>query len=224
MITKWRAERISGRPLAVLWERIKAERDPPEAATSRSRAITKVARLEARHWITRDADVIITADREPRISPDTVTAIGYGDNEMILVPRTVLPVKTENLCSFLKPRVQTNTIYGSQTTIIDQWRHQRSRGRRQMLEEAERVMKVQNPISGRTVISPDNTIVRIDVEIGGDKIARAGPCSVESRNRCSASRRRSRPAKKNLFAAEFKLRTSPYAFQGRSRGPMHLKG
>lgn len=71
-------------PLAVLWERIKAERGRPLAGSGdepEAERFTKVARLfEARlPDYKRYADVIITADREPEdIARDTVTAIGYG--------------------------------------------------------------------------------------------------------------------------------------------------
>ncbi|NLA43644.1 3-deoxy-7-phosphoheptulonate synthase, partial [Candidatus Saccharibacteria bacterium] len=105
---------------------------------------------------------------------------------MILVLKNgVTREKTENLCEFLQKNygVQTNTIYGSQTTIIGLVGDTSAVGveAMQMLEEVERVMKVQEPYKrANRKFHPDNTIVRIgDVEIGGDKIVVcAGPCSV----------------------------------------------
>ncbi|MDD3959535.1 MAG: 3-deoxy-7-phosphoheptulonate synthase [Clostridiaceae bacterium] len=152
---------------------------------------------------------------------------------MILVLKNgVTREKTENLCEFLQKNygVQTNTIYGSQTTIIGLVGDTSAVGveAMQMLEEVERVMKVQEPYKrANRKFHPDNTIVRIgDVEIGGDKIVVcAGPCSVESEEQVLGIAEAVKTSGATLFrGGAFKPRTSPYAFQGlKAEGLMYLK-
>ena len=152
---------------------------------------------------------------------------------MILVLKNgVSKEKTENLCAFLEKSygVQTNSIYGSQTTIVGLVGDTSAVEieAMQMLEEVERVMKVQEPYKrANRKFHPDNTIVRIgDVEIGGDKIVVcAGPCSVESEEQVLGIAEAVKKTGATLFrGGAFKPRTSPYAFQGlKAEGLMYLK-
>lgn len=152
---------------------------------------------------------------------------------MILVLKNgVSKEKTENLCVFLEKNygVQTNTIYGSQTTIVGLVGDTSAVEIEaiQMLEEVERVMKVQEPYKrANRKFHPDNTIVRAgDVEIGGKKIVVcAGPCSVESEEQVLGIAESVKKTGATLFrGGAFKPRTSPYAFQGlKAEGLMYLK-
>lgn len=152
---------------------------------------------------------------------------------MILVLKNgVSKEKTENLCAFLEKSygVQTNTIYGSETTIVGLVGDTSSVETEavQMLEEVERVMKVQEPYKrANRKFHPDNTIVRVgDVEIGAEKIiVCAGPCSVESEEQVLGIARDVKASGASVFrGGAFKPRTSPYAFQGlKAEGLMYLK-
>lgn len=152
---------------------------------------------------------------------------------MILVLKNgVSKEKTENLCAFLEKSygVQTNTIYGSETTIVGLVGDTSSVETEaiQMLEEVERVMKVQEPYKrANRKFHPDNTIVRVgDVEIGAEKIiVCAGPCSVESEEQVLGIAKDVKASGATLFrGGAFKPRTSPYAFQGlKAEGLMYLK-
>lgn len=152
---------------------------------------------------------------------------------MILVLKNgVSKEKTENLCAFLEKSygVQTNTIYGSETTIVGLVGDTSSVEVEaiQMLEEVDRVMKVQEPYKrANRKFHPDNTIVRVgDVEIGGEKIiVCAGPCSVESEEQVIGIAKGVSASGATLFrGGAFKPRTSPYAFQGlKAEGLMYLK-
>jgi 3-deoxy-7-phosphoheptulonate synthase len=152
---------------------------------------------------------------------------------MILVLKNgVSKEKTENLCTFLEKSygVQTNTIYGSETTIVGLVGDTSSVETEaiQMLEEVERVMKVQEPYKrANRKFHPDNTIVRVgDVEIGAGKIiVCAGPCSVESEEQVLGIAKDVKASGATLFrGGAFKPRTSPYAFQGlKAEGLMYLK-
>lgn len=152
---------------------------------------------------------------------------------MILVLKNgVTKEKTENLCAYLEKNygVQTNTIYGSQTSIVGLVGDTSAVEieAMQMLEEVERVMKVQEPYKrANRKFHPDNTIVRIgDVEIGGDQIiVCAGPCSVESEEQVLEIAESVKASGASLFrGGAFKPRTSPYAFQGlKAEGLMYLR-
>jgi 3-deoxy-7-phosphoheptulonate synthase len=152
---------------------------------------------------------------------------------MILVLKNgVSKEKTENLCAFLEKSygVQTNTIYGSETTIVGLVGDTSSVETEaiQMLEEVERVMKVQEPYKrANRKFHPDNTIVRVgDVEIGAEKIiVCAGPCSVESEEQVLGIAKDVKASGASIFrGGAFKPRTSPYAFQGlKAEGLMYLK-
>lgn len=152
---------------------------------------------------------------------------------MILVLKNgVSKEKTENLCAFLEKSygVQTNTIYGSETTIVGLVGDTSAVETEaiQMLEEVERVMKVQEPYKrANRKFHPDNTIVRVgDVEIGAEKIiVCAGPCSVESEEQVLGIAKDVKASGATLFrGGAFKPRTSPYAFQGlKAEGLMYLK-
>lgn len=152
---------------------------------------------------------------------------------MILVLKNgVTKENTENLCAFLQENygVQTNTIYGSQTTIVGLVGDTSAVEieAMQMLEEVERVMKVQEPYKrANRKFHPDNTIVKVgDVEIGGEKIVVcAGPCSVESEEQVLVIAESVKKTGATLLrGGAFKPRTSPYAFQGlKAEGLMYLK-
>ena len=106
---------------------------------------------------------------------------------MILVLKTGMSrEKVDALCTFLQKTfgVQTNPIYGAQTTIVGLVGDTQSIEveSMEMLDEVERVMKVQEPYKrANRKFHQDNTIVRVgDAEFGGNKIVVcAGPCSVE---------------------------------------------
>ncbi len=152
---------------------------------------------------------------------------------MILVLKNgVSKEKTDHLCAFLEKSygVQTNTIYGSETTIVGLVGDTSAVETEaiQMLEEVERVMKVQEPYKrANRKFHPDNTIVRIgDVEIGAEKIiVCAGPCSVESEEQVLGIAKDVKASGAAIFrGGAFKPRTSPYAFQGlKAEGLMYLK-
>ncbi len=152
---------------------------------------------------------------------------------MILVLKNgVSHEKVEALCTFLQQTygVQTNPIYGSSTTILGLVGDTQSIEieAMEMLDEVERVMKVQEPYKrANRKFHPDNTIVRIgDVEIGGDKIiVCAGPCSVESEDQLVGIAESVKESGASMLrGGAFKPRTSPYAFQGlKAEGLMYLK-
>ena len=152
---------------------------------------------------------------------------------MILVLKNgVSHEKVEDLCTFLQQTygVQTNPIYGSSTTILGLVGDTQSieTEAMEMLDEVERVMKVQEPYKRvNRKFHPDNTIVRIgDVEIGGDKIiVCAGPCSVESEEQLVGIAESVKESGASMLrGGAFKPRTSPYAFQGlKAEGLMYLK-
>ena len=152
---------------------------------------------------------------------------------MILVLKTgVTRDKVDQLCTFLQTSygVQTNPIYGSETTIIGLVgdTHSIEVESMEMLDEVERVMKVQEPYKrANRKFHPDNTIVRVgDVEIGGNKIVVcAGPCSVESEQQMIGIAESVKASGASLLrGGAFKPRTSPYAFQGlKAEGLMYLK-
>jgi len=152
---------------------------------------------------------------------------------MILVLKPgVSKEKVDNLCAFLHQAygVQTSPIFGSETTIVGLVGDTGSIEveAMQMLDEVERVMKVQEPYKrANRKFHPDNTIVRVgDVEIGGDKIiVCAGPCSVESEEQVIGIAESVKTAGASLLrGGAFKPRTSPYAFQGlKAEGLMYLK-
>jgi 3-deoxy-7-phosphoheptulonate synthase len=152
---------------------------------------------------------------------------------MILVLKTgVTRDKVDQLCTFLQTSygVQTNPIYGSETTIIGLVGDTQSIEveSMEMLDEVERVMKVQEPYKrANRKFHPDNTIVRVgDVEIGGNKIVVcAGPCSVESEQQMIGIAESVKASGASLLrGGAFKPRTSPYAFQGlKAEGLMYLK-
>ena len=155
------------------------------------------------------------------------------DKSMILVLNNgVTREKAEDLCSFLQTTygVQTNPIYGKETTIIGLVGDTQSIevDALQMLDEVERVMKVQEPYKrANRKFHPENTIVKVgDVEIGGNKIVVcAGPCSVESEEQVAGIAQSVKEAGASLLrGGAFKPRTSPYAFQGlKAEGLMYLK-
>lgn len=152
---------------------------------------------------------------------------------MILVLKNgVSREKAEDLCTFLQTTygVQTNPIYGKETTIIGLVGDTQSIEieAMQMLDEVERVMKVQEPYKrANRKFHPENTIVRVgDVEIGGNKIVVcAGPCSVESEEQVAGIAESVKASGASLLrGGAFKPRTSPYAFQGlKAEGLMYLK-
>jgi len=152
---------------------------------------------------------------------------------MILVLKNgVSREKVEDLCTYLQNTygVQTNPIYGSETTILGLVGDTQSIEveAMQMLDEVERVMKVQEPYKrANRKFHPDNTIVRVgDVEFGGNKIVVcAGPCSVESEEQLIGIAEEVKAAGATLLrGGAFKPRTSPYAFQGlKAEGLMYLK-
>jgi len=152
---------------------------------------------------------------------------------MILVLKNgVSREKAEDLCSFLQTTygVQTNPIYGKETTIIGLVGDTQSIevDALQMLDEVERVMKVQEPYKrANRKFHPENTIVKVgDVEIGGNKIiVCAGPCSVESEEQVIGIAESVKASGASLLrGGAFKPRTSPYAFQGlKAEGLMYLK-
>src|SRR5665647_2692370 len=138
---------------------------------------------------------------------------------MILVLKNgVTREKVEDLCLFLQQTygVQTNPIYGSTTTILGLVGDTQSieTESMEMLDEVERVMKVQEPYKrANRKFHPDNTIVRIgDVEIGGEKIVVcAGPCSVESEEQLVGIAESVKAAGATMLrGGAFKPRTSPY--------------
>lgn len=152
---------------------------------------------------------------------------------MILVLKNgVSREKAEDLCSFLQTTygVQTNPIYGKETTIIGLVGDTASIEMEslQMLDEVERVMKVQEPYKrANRKFHPENTIVKVgDVEIGGNRIiVCAGPCSVESEEQVAGIAESVKASGASLLrGGAFKPRTSPYAFQGlKAEGLMYLK-
>jgi len=152
---------------------------------------------------------------------------------MILVLKTGVPrEKVDALCTFLQKTygVQTNPIYGAQTTIVGLVGDTQSIEveSMEMLDEVERVMKVQEPYKrANRKFHPDNTIVRVgDAEFGGNKIVVcAGPCSVESEEQMIGIAESVKASGATLLrGGAFKPRTSPYAFQGlKAEGLMYLK-
>lgn len=152
---------------------------------------------------------------------------------MILVLKNGLSKETtEKICDFIEKNygVQTNTIYGSETTIVGLVGDTAGIEveTMQMLEEVERVMKVQEPYKrANRKFHPDDTIVTVgDVQIGGEKIIIcAGPCSVESEEQVIGIAEAVKGSGASLFrGGAFKPRTSPYAFQGlKAEGLMYLK-
>lgn len=152
---------------------------------------------------------------------------------MILVLKTgVTREKTDALCTFLQTTygVQTNPIYGAQTTIVGLVGDTQTIEveAMEMLDEVEKVMKVQEPYKrANRKFHPENTIVRVgDVEIGGNKIiVCAGPCSVESEEQMIGIAESVKASGASLLrGGAFKPRTSPYAFQGlKAEGLMYLQ-
>jgi 3-deoxy-7-phosphoheptulonate synthase len=152
---------------------------------------------------------------------------------MILVLKSGLSKEnTEELCSFLEKKygIQTNPIYGSETTIVGLVGDTSvvETEAVMMLEEVERVMKVQEPYKrANRKFHPDDTIVTVgDAKIGGNKIVVcAGPCSVESEEQVLEIAESVAESGALLFrGGAFKPRTSPYAFQGlKAEGLMYLK-
>jgi len=152
---------------------------------------------------------------------------------MILVLKNgVSREKVEDLCTYLQNTygVMTNPIYGSSTTILGLVGDTQSIEveAMEMLDEVERVMKVQEPYKrANRKFHPDNTIVRVgDVEFGGNKIVVcAGPCSVESEEQLTGIAEAVKGAGATVLrGGAFKPRTSPYAFQGlKAEGLMYLK-
>ncbi len=152
---------------------------------------------------------------------------------MILVLKTGMSrEKVDALCTFLQKTfgVQTNPIYGAQTTIVGLVGDTQSIEveSMEMLDEVERVMKVQEPYKrANRKFHPDNTIVRVgDAEFGGNKIVVcAGPCSVESEEQMIDIAESVKASGATLLrGGAFKPRTSPYAFQGlKAEGLMYLK-
>ena len=152
---------------------------------------------------------------------------------MILVLKTGMSrEKVDALCTFLQKTygVQTNPIYGAQTTIVGLVGDTQSVEveSMEMLDEVERVMKVQEPYKrANRKFHPDNTIVRVgDAEFGGNKIVVcAGPCSVESEEQMIGIAESVKASGATLLrGGAFKPRTSPYAFQGlKAEGLMYLK-
>ncbi|MEI8199895.1 MAG: 3-deoxy-7-phosphoheptulonate synthase [Eubacteriales bacterium] len=152
---------------------------------------------------------------------------------MILILKNGVPrEKVEELCLFLQQTygVQTNPIYGSSTTILGLVGDTGSIEveSMEMLDEVERVMKVQEPYKrANRKFHPDNTIVRVgDAAFGGEKIVVcAGPCSVESEEQMIGIAESVKAAGATMLrGGAFKPRTSPYAFQGlKAEGLMYLK-
>ena len=152
---------------------------------------------------------------------------------MILVLKNgVSREKVDKLCEFLETSygVATNPIYGSEKTIVGLVGDTGSieTEAMEMLDEVERVMKVQEPYKrANRKFHPDNTIVRIgDSEVGGEKIiVCAGPCSVESEEQLLGIAESVKESGASLLrGGAFKPRTSPYAFQGlKAEGLMYLK-
>lgn len=152
---------------------------------------------------------------------------------MILVLKNgVSREKVDKLCGFLEASygVATNPIYGSEKTIVGLVGDTGSieTEAMEMLDEVERVMKVQEPYKrANRKFHPDNTIVRIgDSEVGGEKIiVCAGPCSVESEEQLLGIAESVKESGASLLrGGAFKPRTSPYAFQGlKAEGLMYLK-
>lgn len=152
---------------------------------------------------------------------------------MILILKNgVSREKVEELCSYLQKSygVQTNPIYGSSTTILGLVGDTGSIEveSMEMLDEVERVMKVQEPYKrANRKFHPDNTIVQVgDAAFGGEKIiVCAGPCSVESEEQMIGIAESVKAAGATMLrGGAFKPRTSPYAFQGlKAEGLMYLK-
>lgn len=152
---------------------------------------------------------------------------------MILILKNGVPrEKVEELCLFLQQSygVQTNPIYGSSTTILGLVGDTGSIEveSMEMLDEVERVMKVQEPYKrANRKFHPDNTIVHVgDAVFGGEKIVVcAGPCSVESEEQMIGIAESVKAAGATMLrGGAFKPRTSPYAFQGlKAEGLMYLK-
>ena len=152
---------------------------------------------------------------------------------MILVLKNgVSREKVDDLCVFLQQKygVQTSPIYGSGTTILGLVGDTQSIEveSMEMLDEVERVMKVQEPYKrANRKFHPDNTIVRVgDAAFGGEKIVIcAGPCSVESEEQLVGIAESVKASGASLLrGGAFKPRTSPYAFQGlKAEGLMYLK-
>jgi len=152
---------------------------------------------------------------------------------MILILKNGVPrEKVEELCLFLQQSygVQTNPIYGSSTTILGLVGDTGSIEveSMEMLDEVERVMKVQEPYKrANRKFHPDNTIVHVgDAAFGGEKIVVcAGPCSVESEEQMIGIAESVKAAGATMLrGGAFKPRTSPYAFQGlKAEGLMYLK-
>jgi len=152
---------------------------------------------------------------------------------MILILKNGVPrEKVEELCLFLQQTygVQTNPIYGSSTTILGLVGDTGSIEveSMEMLDEVERVMKVQEPYKrANRKFHPDNTIVHVGgAAFGGEKIVVcAGPCSVESEEQMIGIAEAVKAAGATMLrGGAFKPRTSPYAFQGlKAEGLMYLK-
>ena len=152
---------------------------------------------------------------------------------MILVLKSGLSKEqVESLCEHLKTAygVSTNPIIGSETTIVGLVGDTGSIESEAvgMLEEVERVMKVQEPYKrANRKFHPDDTIVSVgDVQFGGKKIiVMAGPCSVEGEEHVVEIGNAVKAAGASMLrGGAFKPRTSPYAFQGlKAEGLMYLK-
>lgn len=140
--------------------------------------------------------------------------------------------KIDELCAYIEKAygVNTNPIYGSETTIVGLVGDTASiePDAIQVLEEVDRVMKVQEPYkrANRKFHPADSKIQVEGVEIGGEKIVViAGPCSVEGEEHVMGLAQDVKGAGAAILrGGAFKPRTSPYAFQGlKAEGLMFLK-
>ncbi len=152
---------------------------------------------------------------------------------MIIILKNGTPKpRVEDICALLEKKygVNTHPIFGSESTIIGLVGDTSliPVAEVEMIEEAERVLKVQEPYKrANRKFHPDNTIVEVGANRIGDRrvVICAGPCAVETEEqilviadavkRCGATM---------LRGGAFKPRTSPYAFQGlKAEGLLYLK-
>ena len=151
---------------------------------------------------------------------------------IIVLKHDISKEQVHNLCEYIEVtyNVSTNPIIGAEKSIIGLVGdtggiEAEAIG---MLDEVERVMKVQEPYKrANRKFHPDDTIVKVkDIEIGGKKIVViAGPCSVEGEEHVAEIGHAVKAAGATLLrGGAFKPRTSPYAFQGlKAEGLMFLK-
>ncbi|MGI5868786.1 MAG: 3-deoxy-7-phosphoheptulonate synthase [Kiritimatiellia bacterium] len=151
---------------------------------------------------------------------------------IIVLKNGTLKPRVQDICELLQKKygVATHPIYGSESTIIGLVGDTSliPVAEIEMIEEADRVLKVQEPYKrANRKFHPDNTIIGVGENRIGDRrvVVCAGPCAVESEEQilviADAVKRHGATM---LRGGAFKPRTSPYAFQGlKAEGLLYLK-